>query len=335
MLLYHVFCDAFPFDPWAGRYLPTFLPFNGVMAIFIFFLVSGFSLSNDYLARGDLLSWIRTTVGRYLRLAIPIFFACAVVHVAMLWGWIDPPSERLPKFQAALTFTPTIDHLLYFSFYGSFFDFRNTFIFPLWTMRFELIGSYVALVAVLVFRNAPYRPLIFLCLGAMIFIFAPDPDYTLIALFPIGCALADCYQRGWIDAVPAHVATVLIFVAIAIPFLVNSETDLVWRKVGATLLIVGCIALPAVRRFLEGPTSVWLGEICFPLYLIHGPIIWIVGEPLTRNFGVNMTSRILIDILTVAVSIVAAVAFSPANRLAISISRGMFTNPAHAGQSIR
>jgi peptidoglycan/LPS O-acetylase OafA/YrhL len=90
VLLYHVFCDAIPFDADIGSNLKFFLPFSGAMAIFIFFLVSGFSLSIKYLARGDLQLWARTTARRYFRLAIPIFFACLAVHVAMLSG-----AERL------------------------------------------------------------------------------------------------------------------------------------------------------------------------------------------------------------------------------------------------
>lgn len=63
VLLYHVFCDAIPFDDRAAALLQLFLPFSGIMAIFIFFVVSGFSLSVDYLDRGDLKSWVRIVAG--------------------------------------------------------------------------------------------------------------------------------------------------------------------------------------------------------------------------------------------------------------------------------
>jgi len=63
VLLYHVFCDGIPFDAELGSQLKLFMPFNGGVGVFIFFLVSGFSLSIDYLARGDLRSWLRTTSG--------------------------------------------------------------------------------------------------------------------------------------------------------------------------------------------------------------------------------------------------------------------------------
>jgi peptidoglycan/LPS O-acetylase OafA/YrhL len=321
VVLYHVFCDAIPFDAKLGSYLKLFLPFSGAMAIFIFFLVSGFSLSSDYLARGNMQSWARTTVGRYFRLSIPIFFACAFVHFAMLVGWIDPPSTRLTNFQDALTFEPTIGHLLRFSFYGVFFDYHDSYIGPLWTMRLELIGSFIALFAALLFRSAPYRPLIFSALATLILLFAPNSDYALLALFPIGCALADCFQRGWIF-LPASIGATLICIAIIIPLFIPFSVAS-WGAIGATSLVFGCISVPAVRRLLETPFSVRLGDMCFPLYLIHGPIIWLIGEPLMMRFGQDLTSRILIDGLTIVVSVLAAAAvvFSPAKNLAITISR--------------
>jgi peptidoglycan/LPS O-acetylase OafA/YrhL len=321
VVLYHVFCDAIPFDAKLGSYLKLFLPFSGAMAIFIFFLVSGFSLSSDYLARGNMQSWARTTVGRYFRLSIPIFFACAFVHFAMLVGWIDPPSTRLTNFQDALTFEPTIGHLLRFSFYGVFFDYHDSYIGPLWTMRLELIGSFIALFAALLFRSAPYRPLIFSALATLILLFAPNSDYALLALFPIGCALADCFQRGWIF-LPASIGATLICIAIIIPLFIPFSVAS-WGAIGATSLVFGCISVPAIRKLLETPFSVRLGDMCFPLYLIHGPIIWIIGEPLMTRFGQDLTSRLLIDGLTVAASIfaAAAVAFSPAKNVAITISR--------------
>jgi peptidoglycan/LPS O-acetylase OafA/YrhL len=157
VLLYHVFCYAIPFDDRAAALLQLFLPFSGIMAIFIFFVVSGFSLSVDYLDRGDLKSSVRIVAGRYFRLTIPIFLACLVVHLAMIAGAISPGEIRHPKFQQGLAFAPTWQHLFYFSWYGVFFDYRDTYIGPLWTMRYELFGSFIALAGVIALRRAPAR----------------------------------------------------------------------------------------------------------------------------------------------------------------------------------
>jgi peptidoglycan/LPS O-acetylase OafA/YrhL len=75
-----------------------------------------------------------------------------------------------------------------------------------------------------------------------------------------------------------------------------------------------------VRAFLENNVSARLGEICFPLYLLHGPVMWILGEPLMRNFGETMTNRALIDVSIVAVSFAAAIIFLPVNWLAVRVA---------------
>src|SRR4051794_9635365 len=79
VVLYHVFGEGIPVDVAFGSRLALLIPFNGQMAVFVFFVVSGFSLSVRFLAEGDLRSWTRIIAGRYLRLVIPIFAACGLV----------------------------------------------------------------------------------------------------------------------------------------------------------------------------------------------------------------------------------------------------------------
>ncbi len=121
VLLYHVFSDGLPVDAVIGGQLKYYVPFNGTLAVLVFFVVSGFSLSVRYLAEGDIQSWLKIAAGRYLRLAIPILAACLVVHLVMVFGFVDPPAERLPKFGSFFNFAPTSWHLLKFSLFDVFF----------------------------------------------------------------------------------------------------------------------------------------------------------------------------------------------------------------------
>jgi peptidoglycan/LPS O-acetylase OafA/YrhL len=317
VLLYHVFCDAIPFDAGFGDRLQSVLPFSGAIAIFIFFLVSGFSLSHHYLLTNDAKTWSRIVGGRYARLAVPIFFACATVHVAMLLGAIDPAEQRLPKFQYALNFIPTIDHLLYFSFYGVFFDYRDSYIGPLWTMRYELAGSFVALFAVISVRDAGWRLVWFAGLAALLFAFAQD-DYKMVALFPVGCALADLHLRGASKVISPALGLLLIITAFALRlFLPYSVAG--WG-LAATTFMIGCVSFPITSRLLECRASLWLGEICFPLYLFHGPVIWIIGEPLIRQTQ-SVSVRIAIDFVVIVLSIFVARAFLWTDRVGIACAR--------------
>jgi peptidoglycan/LPS O-acetylase OafA/YrhL len=317
VLLYHVFCESIPFDVDFGGRLQSLIPFSGAIAIFIFFLVSGFSLSYNYLLTSDVKTWARIVGGRYFRLAVPIFFACTAVHIAMLLGAFDQPTQRLPKFQQMLDFSPTIDHLLYFSFYGVFFDYRDTYIGPLWTMRYELIGSFIALFAVVAVRESAWRLMWFAAVAALLFALASD-DYKMLALFPVGCALADLWQRGASNSVTATTGLLLIVAAFAIrlslPYSVAS-----WG-LAAILFVIGCVSVPIILRFLESRLSGWFGEICFPLYLFHGPVIWLIGEPLFRHTQ-SVGVRVAIDVTVLVLSVFVARAFLWTDRVGTASAR--------------
>lgn len=64
------------------------------------------------------------------------------------------------------------------------------------------------------------------------------------------------------------------------------------------------------------PFSRLLGRISFLLYLVHGPILVLIGEPLVRNFGETAQSK-----LTIGICMIAALPMISVNKLAIQISR--------------
>ena len=321
VLFFHVFSDGLPLNASFGAALYYLIPFNGMVAVFVFFVVSGFSLSARYLADGDIHPWLRIVAGRYVRLVIPIGAACLIVHMVMVSGFIAPPAERLAKFDRFLTFDPTIAHLLKFSLFDVFFsyNFFQSYIGPLWTMSVELAGSFVVLLAILVVRPLPYRVLcLFLLIGLILWL-APTENISMLALFPLGAVVADCFNRGWITAIPRSVAIVFLSISclgpIALPYSVA-----VWGLVITLPLILGCVAIPEIRNYLSGATSAHLGKISFPLYLMHGPVLYFLGEPLIRHFGSGLLLKVSIQIVVVVLSFFAAYAFWPINEVAIGLA---------------
>jgi peptidoglycan/LPS O-acetylase OafA/YrhL len=316
VVLSHVFADALPVTPESRVFLSHLVPFNGTLAVLVFFLVSGLSLSVGYLADGDRGAWIRMIAGRYFRLAIPILAACFLVYLAMIAGMIDVAAQRLPLFRNMLNFDPTAFHLLRFSLFDVFFSYRaeDTYIGPLWTMSIELVGSVLVLLAIFPIRANPYRSALLLAVALAIAVMPLPSNWPLLALFPVGAAMADWFNRGWLDRVPGPIAIVLLIsgclISAALPFSVSA-----WGF-AAAFLVVGSIALPQVRAFLDGGLSAWLGRISFPLYLMHGPVIWVVGEPLAHG-----GNRFAVDLLVVAISFGAAFCFVPVNEFAIRVSR--------------
>jgi peptidoglycan/LPS O-acetylase OafA/YrhL len=332
-------CDGLPVDAAIGERLRYFVPFNGTLAVLVFFMVSGFSLSVRYLADGDIRSWLKIAAGRYLRLAIPIFAACLVVHIVMVSGFVDPPAERLPKFSPFFNFSPTIGHLLKFSLFDVFFDYSglDTYVGPLWTMSIELFGSFVVLLGIVVVRPLPCRSLFLFGVACLILWLAPTDSTTMLALFPVGAALADWFNRGWIEAIPKPVAFLLLSIGCLAPIVLPYSVT-AWGLIGTLPLALGCMVIPGIRNWLGGAASAHLGRVSFPLYLMHGPVLCFVGEPLMRHFGDGLALKVLIDLIVVALSFASAYAFLPVNELAIglahrfarSVTSPFFVSPAPA-----
>ena len=322
VVFYHVFCEAFPLTATSGPILKQLLPFSGLYAVMVFFLVSGFSISIRFLATGDRRSLCKIAAGRYFRLVIPVFAACLTANFIVLSGLLAPATERLPIFSHALDFETTISRLLRFSFFDVFFDYvpSQTYIGPLWTMQVELSGSFILLALVAVLPRTRARPW---CLGIVImavFIFAQTDNQNLFVLFPIGALIADGFQRGWLEQLPMPAAIALLCAGIASPIVLPPAYDAA-NAVGTALLVMGCLAMVGVRKALSGTLSSILGTISFPLYLLHGLVLILIGEPLTRNFGHTLSERLTIDVITVVISIAAAVMLIPVNVLAIRAAR--------------
>jgi len=93
--------------------------------------------------------------------------------------------------------------------------------------------------------------------------------------------------------------------------------------VAATSLVVGCVAVPSVRNWLSSPLSDHLGKLSFPLYLIHGPVLCLVGDPLMRHAGTGFYAALSIDLFLIALSFAAAYLFSWTNTVAITVSHAI------------
>lgn len=320
VLLYHVFCDGLPVNKFSSEYLRLFVPFNGLIAVYVFFLVSGVALSIQYLSINKSRTLVKIAAGRYARLAIPIFAASLVVHLAMIAGMIEVPEERLPMFQHAVNFEATTAYLFQFTLIDVFFDYdgNRTYIGPLWTMSIELFGSFVVLATLAICGSLRWRIVLFSALAGVLLAYE-----SMMALFVIGVVIAECFQRGWIDRVPLWVGVVCLALGCLAPFALSWRAD-AWNMISVSLLTLGCIRIGPIRQWLSSPLSRHLGKISFPLYLIHGPIMLVVGAPLMLRFGQgDVVAGVLIGTVTVVLSVAASYALVPANEIAVKVSRSM------------
>ena len=293
---------AFPMPIMAALHADYWRPFSGRFAVCVFFLVSGFALSVGYYRTGDSAAVWRLGAGRYFRLMIPIFATCAMVSVLLNADLIMP--SRPAGFRDIYEFDPTAAHLLRFGLFDVFFRYKaaDTYAGPLWAMSYELFGSALVLGLLILGGRRRWPPYVAFGLAVL-------AGHYVYALFFAGMACAREFER--LRSVPSWLGACLLLAGtVAWRF---SEA-VIW--VAATAFFVGAITTPGVLRFLSNRPSSMLGHISFPLYLVHGPMIFAVGLPLYVA-----GPPWLAFVATLISSVVTAMAFMPVNSFAIRASR--------------
>lgn len=316
VVFYHVFCDGMPASPFAREMLRKFLPFNGMTAVCLFFVLSGFVLSLSFVKTGERVQLIKTASGRYFRLAIPIASVCALVFLALKTGLILPVEARPAPFDQLLTFDPDPIDLLRFSLFDVFFDyqFAETFAAPLWTMGIELMGSFVVLGGLFLLGRTRWR---WAAYGvAFVGFWVANSFYTL---FVAGALMADLYA-SYRPNLNAKSAWALVGVGVLLPMIGPWE---VWvGNVSAISLFAAVCFAGLGTGALSGSVSRWLGRVSFPLYLIHGPVMF-VFVPMFMWAEADNVKLLAVQIAVVAASLAASHALVPVNKLAVRVSRAV------------
>lgn len=197
--------------------------------------------------------------------------------------------------------------------------------FHLWSIPVEFRGSIVVYTSLLAFSRCSRNARLWLQAGLLFyFIYICDGTYT--ALFVSGMLLCDLDLLASQDDLPAFFGkfgrySKLIFYSLfvfslylgGVPAATTDIQNL--RKIGgwyflsflkpqavfdykwfylfwaATMLVVSVSHISWLRRFFETRFCQFLGRISYALYLVHGPIIWMLGDRLYAAAGFSYPDR--------------------------------------------
>jgi peptidoglycan/LPS O-acetylase OafA/YrhL len=290
------------------RRTPFNFAINGSAAVVLFFVLSGYVLTRRYFQSHDDMSIARGMLKRWPRLMGPVLLAVlcswalftldAYFHegAGLLSGsgWLQsfggapgyPFDHRLRRAlgQGAV--------LVFVRESASGFD-------PvLWTMKFEFIGSFISFGFAFLLdklRGAGWLASALACatvLGTCYY------SNGFLFAFPAGVILARCLprdfnMRAWIAIPVAILACYLLGYAeltegAYAPFKLHRVGFVNVSIVGSLLAIAVVTGWSALRRLLSGPAMSYTGELSFPLYLVHIPVICSVGSEiflLTRSLA--------------------------------------------------
>jgi peptidoglycan/LPS O-acetylase OafA/YrhL len=234
----------------------------------------------------------------------------------MVAGLVPPQDDRHELFASIAQFVdPTIGYLLKFSLFDVFFNYIHhlTYIGPLWSMHVELFGSIIVFSLLYCLRDSRHRTAALAAAAVAVYVIGGH----WYALFIVGMLLADFFAAGRV--IPPQLAIVLLLFGAGIPLFWNEDPSLV--AASAALLTIGAVYWLPLRSFLSNDLSRWLGAISFPLYLLHGAVMMVLGAPLIVHFGGSLAANFALQTLTVLLSFGAAVLFRPIDALSINVSR--------------
>jgi peptidoglycan/LPS O-acetylase OafA/YrhL len=288
-----------------GSVLYLFL--NGSAAVSLFFVLSGYVLTRRYCASEDIRILVKGAVKRWPRLAGPVLITVMISYALFffhLYYFEDAGAASksfwLSQFGGAFhqeglpDATRASIHLRDAIFQGSFLVFfRGDWLFDgtLWTMQPEIIGSFLAFGAAPILLDAR-KSSAFLTVGLVIL--ACVVTFFLrseLAAFPIGVGLAVLLPRQgslspWIAYPALALALYLMgFTAMSIgaysvfkPLVAIGMPHTYPQIIGAAILIGVIETFPPIRGPLSGRVSVFLGDLSFPIYLLHMLVICSIGS---------------------------------------------------------
>jgi peptidoglycan/LPS O-acetylase OafA/YrhL len=316
-------------------YRHSYLTFlcDGTLAVYIFFVLSGFALSIRFLQTGDPRIPVELALRRYPRLTLPIFASCAIAFVLMKSHLFFNAAASVPAHSEDwlglhFQFQPGFLHFLKFSLYNVFFDYDigRSYNQVLWTMSVEFYGSMLVFLLCLIY---PYLRARWMLLGILAAVMAVANSPMLP--FVLGLGIAQFFQgdfRRTRDGGPAALLASLALIAATAAYSAISLNgfptvhDFVVRPtfpstVFAAVFVFGISISSRVRGFFSNPVSKYLGSISFPLYLTHLLVIcsfssWLFLEG---------TNAHIIFLASLAVCLVSATLFRVVERASIKLAR--------------
>ncbi|KAK4237939.1 acyltransferase family-domain-containing protein [Achaetomium macrosporum] len=264
---------------------------------------------------------------RWLRLYIPVlcttFIFMTIIHAFNIW--VDPIKSKENYLQAVWAWYSEVKHFT--------FVFKDggvpwlTYNFHLWSIPVEFKGSIVVYTSLLAFSRCSRNARLW-CQAGLIFYFLYIVDGWYCALFMAGMLLNDLEHLAakdelldFIDWFRAYKKTAfysLLAIAIYLGgcpahrteveelrknpgwyllsfFTPQAALDSKWFFLfwASVFLVASIPHIPWLKRFFETRFCQYLGRISYSLYLVHGPVLWTLGERVYAAVGWPKDSRII------------------------------------------
>jgi peptidoglycan/LPS O-acetylase OafA/YrhL len=312
-----------------GTPLLAFL--SGTFSVAVFFVLSGFVLSVGFFSSKDSQIIKRLAAKRYLRLMLPALASIliALFFIKIGFSHFNEVREVTQSSAVPLMWSrhPDLFTAIYEGLVTIFVNSPvNNFNPALWTMKYEFIGSFMVFGIALLFAHSKWRWLVYLAV-----IVGTHSNWYLG--FILGMMLADLYvhRREVLKNIPqpAYAGILILGICmgafprstsldstiyghIMLPWLTEGANRGFFTTLGALCIVIAAIGLLRFKKVLSGKLLSQLGKYTYSLYLVHQPLVYVVGTSLFMVFLATMgynKAVLLAFLCTVPVIALATVLF--------------------------
>lgn len=269
---------------------------DGGLAVYIFFIVSGFALTESLHGQSGNKNLRQLIVKRYIRLTVPVLAAVLVGYLLLRLGWMGNRQQETSLWiQNFYKHEPALGRAIFDGLLGVILIKSTKYNPVLWSIRPEFFCSVALYIAfakrdALMARASAWRPairrlLLGLCfLGLVVFV-------PLAFCFAIGAGLCHLQRNADRLLVWRHqqsAGALLLMVAIAgSTFFRQGYEQGTLPALYASLFFIGVVSSRPLQQLFASRPGKFLGDISFPLYLIHFPILCSLGPWIYRLASEN------------------------------------------------
>jgi len=301
---------------------PLHVLVSGNFSVCIFFVLSGIVLSTKFFRTGDKKVVIASASKRYTRLMLPVLASVLISLVLLLTNAYynvqasaQSGSQWLGSFWQ---FQPSVHNAIYHATIGVFIHGSSSYNTVLWTMKTELLGSFLVFLILLAVGKWRYRAIAYIVLGLLLI-------KTYYITFVLGVALCDYYhhggpalakvmRRGWwlplaalslyLGSCPVGTLKGTLFQYADGWLPADMSLQIFVHILGAIGLVAAVLYAPILQRLLTKKPTLYLGKISFSLYLTHFLILGSLGSYLFARLAPAVGYRIGFILMIIPVGLV-------------------------------